>query len=66
MDKNVIRPRLYHYATVAHEEEFRQYQDENKRLRERIKELETALKIIAFEMAGSSNAKKIAEQALKG
>jgi len=33
MHKNVIRPRLYPYATVGHEEEF-------KRLQERIKELE--------------------------
>jgi len=33
MDKNVIRPRLYHLATIGHKEEF-------EKLQERIEELE--------------------------
>jgi len=41
MDKNIIRPRLYHLATVGHKEEFEQLQANNKKQAERIKGLET-------------------------
>ena len=44
MYKNVIRPRLYHFATVAHQEEFKQLQEDNKKQAKRIKELEADLK----------------------
>jgi len=40
MDKNIIRPRLYHFATVGHKEEFEQLQANNKKQAERIKGLE--------------------------
>ena len=43
MYKNVIRPRLYHFATVAHQEEFKQLQEDNKKQAKRIKELERKL-----------------------
>ena len=43
MYKNVIRPRLYHFATVAHQEEFKQLQEDNKKQAKRVQQLERTL-----------------------